>query len=77
MLSGKNFPQNMRAFRLVVEELLRDIIPTITKPVLIMMLFVGAEREADWRASLESNPPDLDPVLYGWSRDQTSYHVGS
>ena len=44
----------------------------ITKPVLIMMLFVGAEREADWRASLESNPPDLDPVLYGWSRDQTS-----
>ena len=29
MLSGKNFPQNMRAFRLVVEELLRDIIPTM------------------------------------------------
>ena len=27
---------------------------------------------AIWRASLEPNPPELDPVLYGWSRDQTS-----
>ena len=84
MLSGKNFPQNMRALRLVAEELLRDIISTmepsqgyddlmlvldsrseqsrtskvwvdnLIKPVLIMMMFVRAEREADWPLHLEA-----------------------
>jgi hypothetical protein len=27
---------------------------------------------AIWRAALDPNPPTLDPVQYGWSRDQTS-----
>ena len=77
MLSGKKFPQNIRALRLVVEELLRGIIDetgstcysdlmkvlehratqshttkvwleNLITPVLIMMLFVRAEREGDW-----------------------------
>lgn len=77
MLTGKKYSQNVRALRMVVEELLRDVIITgefqrysqlintleerslqsrttklwvdnLIKPVLIMMLFVRAEREADW-----------------------------
>ncbi len=27
---------------------------------------------AIWRHSLEPNPPDLDPTLYGWSREENS-----
>ena len=75
MLAGNRFPQNFRALRIVVEELLRDILSTVdtyesmrevletnasqskttqlwvenlVKPIFIMMLFVRAEREADW-----------------------------
>ena len=75
MLSGKKFPQNFRALRLVVEVLLcphvdgcknheemvrvlesislRSIttrlwVQNLIKPVFIMMVFVRAEREADW-----------------------------
>ena len=77
MLIGKKYPQNVRALRMVVEELLRGLITTgrfqsysqlmkeleylasqsrttklwlnnLIKPVLIMMLFIRAEREADW-----------------------------
>ena len=75
MLSGKKFPHNMRAMRMVVEELLRPSIETcddydqlmailnnkasksrtakmwidnFIKPVLLMMVFVRAEQEADW-----------------------------
>ncbi len=75
MLTGKKFPQNLRALRLIVEELLRPIIndtenydelialldskshesrtaklwvDNLIKPVLLMMVFVRAEREADW-----------------------------
>ena len=75
MLTGKKFPQNMRALRMVVEELLSSIIVTsedyeqlmsilndkanksrtaklwtdnLIKPVFLMMIFVRAEREADW-----------------------------
>ena len=77
MLSGKKFPQNIRALRLVVEELLRETLRSneivdldelisilderasvsrtarlwldaLVKPVLIMMKFVRAAREADW-----------------------------
>ena len=75
MLSGKKFPQNVRALRMVVEELLRSIVTgtdtydqlvailddkasqsrtaklwfdNLIKPVLLMMVFVRAEREADW-----------------------------
>ena len=75
MLSGKRFPQNVRALRMVVEELLRETLSSdegqddpmerldtqaalstttklwvdnLTKPVLIMMIFVRAEREGDW-----------------------------
>ena len=75
LLSGKNFPQNVRALRLVVKELLRSIgeqsesydemlsilekrarvsrtaklwVDCLVKPVLIMMLFIRAEREAEW-----------------------------
>lgn len=79
MLSGKNFPMNVRALRMVVEELLRNTIPTFTlyddmvaeldilasqsrtakhwvenliKPVLIMMMYVRAEREGEWALHL-------------------------
>ena len=75
MLTGKKFPQNARALRMVVEELMRSIVVTtedyeqllsilddkashsrtaklwidnLIKPVLLMMVFVRAEREADW-----------------------------
>ena len=75
LLSGKKFPQNVRALRLVVEELLRSIseqsesddemlsileerarvsrtaklwVNCHVQPVLIMMLFIRAEREAEW-----------------------------
>ena len=74
LLSGKNFPQNVRALRLVVEELLRSIseqsesyemlsileerervsrtaklwVSCLAQSVLIMMLFIRAEREAEW-----------------------------
>ena len=77
MLTGKKYPQNIRALRMVVEELLRGLITTgefqtysqlmtaledqssqsrttklwvdnLIKPVLITMLFIRAEREADW-----------------------------
>ena len=79
MLAGKNFPMNVRALRMVVEELLREKISTFTsydemvekldekasqsrtakhwvsnliKPVLIMMLYLRAEREGDWALHL-------------------------
>ena len=75
MLSGKNYPNNVRALRIVVEELLREVLPDLEcefelqtylkelaaksktsqlwidgliKPVLLMMLYVRAEREAEW-----------------------------
>ena len=75
MLTGKFFPQNTRAFRLLSEEILHGILESVSnhddlmvflerkaadsrttwlwlenliKPVFIMMLFVRAEREADW-----------------------------
>ena len=81
MLSGKNFPMNVRALRMVVEELLRNSINTFTsydemideldkksnksrtakhwvmnliKPVLIMMMYVRAEREGEWPLHLFS-----------------------
>ena len=81
MLTGKNFPNNVRALRMVVEEILRPIICTtsscdelmedlearsarsktvklwvdnLIKPVLIMMIFVRAEREGDWLLHLWS-----------------------
>ena len=75
MLTGKNFPQNVRALRMLCEKLLRDILQDadtsdellqllerraiqnrttklwldcLSQQVLIMMLFVRAEREAGW-----------------------------
>ena len=73
MLFGKKFPQNIRALRLLTEELLREVIvktesldglmavledkantsrtakvENIIKPVMIMILFFRAKREADW-----------------------------
>lgn len=77
MLKGKKYPQNMRALRLVTEEILGPILQNnnvnsfesmmkdleersyesrttrlwvdcLIKPVLLMMNFVRAEREADW-----------------------------
>jgi len=75
MLTGKRYPQNFRALRMVVEELLRTMVDEIDnpndlvvllesrandsrttqlwvdmliKPVLLMMLFSRAEKEADW-----------------------------
>ena len=82
MLTGKNFPQNTRALRMVVEELLRPIIAqaeshddlmstleneatksrttklwleNLIKPVLLMMIYLRAEREADWPLHLWGN----------------------
>ena len=80
---GKKFPQNMRALRLVVEELLRPLfsgvelesysnlvthlddigrrsrtskvwIDCLIKAVFIMMVYVRAEREADWPLHLKA-----------------------
>ena len=34
MLTGKKFPQNLRALRMVVEELLRDIVHTYKRELL-------------------------------------------
>ena len=75
MLSGKKFPQNCRALRMVTEVLLSNIINNVhthsdlmdilednatksrttklwldnlIKPVFLIMMFVRAEREADW-----------------------------
>ena len=77
MMTGKKFPQNMRALRIVAEELLRAIltgdtvndmhglesilsdissrsktshlwIDCVIKAVFIMMMYIRAEREADW-----------------------------
>ena len=77
MLTGKKFPQNIRALRLVVEELLRPLlldpdvqsmaqlkakldqyramsmtakqwVDCLIQPILIILLFVRAEREGDW-----------------------------
>ena len=77
MLTGKKFPQNVRAMRLVAEEILRNVVQehcpeshdelmsllenassesktaklwvdVFLKPVLIMMVYIRAEREADW-----------------------------
>lgn len=82
MLSGKKFPQNVRALRLVVEELLRSVFESVTiknydhlisildtlslksktsklwvdcliKPVLLMMMYVRAEREGEWALHIE------------------------
>lgn len=83
MLSGKKFPQNVRAMCLVAEEVLRQIleehpiqhkkelmnkledlaskskttklwVDMLIKPVFIMMMFIRAEREADWPLHLEA-----------------------
>jgi len=77
MLNGKKFPQNVRALRIVIKELLRMSflenrfqrysefedyldktatesrtsrlwVDCLIKPVLIIMMYVRAEREADW-----------------------------
>ena len=83
MLTGKKFPMNVRALRMVAEELLRDVIgngqlkghhdfmnvledlasksrtakmwlDVFIKPVLIMMLYIRAEREGDWPLHLQA-----------------------
>ena len=83
MLTGKKFPMNMGAMRMVAEELLRDIVgkgqlkdhddfmtvlhdlaaksrtakmwvDAFIKPVLIMMLYVRAERSGDWPLHLQA-----------------------
>ena len=83
MLTGKKFPMNMRAMRMVAEELLRDVVgksqlkgyhdfmnvlenlgsksrtakmwvDVFIKPVLIMMVYVRAEREGDWPLHLQA-----------------------
>ncbi|KAK2144992.1 hypothetical protein LSH36_713g01032 [Paralvinella palmiformis] len=81
VLTGKKFPENCRALRMVTQELLRDILQpydchtdmmvlleeiaprsrtvelwldNLVMPTLILMLFVRAEREADWPLHLWS-----------------------
>ena len=78
-LSGKKFPENIRALRHLTEELLREVIfkmksfdglmagtqdkdqphsklwvENLIKSVITMMMFVRAEREADWPLHLWS-----------------------
>ena len=75
MLTGKKFPQNVRALRMVTQEVLRDVIKQavnksdlmkvlndkasqsrtarlcvdcLITPTFLAMLYVRAEREADW-----------------------------
>ena len=79
MLTGKKFPQNTRALRMISEEILGGTLENVEsyddqmlllemkaavsrttnlwvdnfiKPVFSMMLFVRAEREADWSLHL-------------------------
>ena len=79
MLSGKKFPQNVRALRIFMEEVLSKVLEKrnthddliislealaeqskttklwldcLIRPVLLMMLFVRAEREGDWSLHL-------------------------
>ena len=83
MLTGKKFPQNIRALRMLAEEVLRGVFDSNTieskgdlmevlediakrsrtaklwvdmliKPVLLIMSFVRAEREADWLLHLQA-----------------------
>ena len=81
LLNGKKFPQNVRALRIVTEELLRNTLENfngysdlegylndlcsqsrtaklwvdcLIRPVLLMMMYVRAEREADWPLHLEA-----------------------
>jgi len=81
MLSGKKFPQNARALRLLVEEVISSTVKNVSsakelivsldskaersktamlwvecliKPVFLMMLYVRAEREADWPLHLHA-----------------------
>jgi hypothetical protein len=84
MLSGKKFPPNVCALRMLTEEILRGIcfyknallsyqdlmialktisersktarlcVDMLIKPMLIIMKFVRAEREADWLLHLEA-----------------------
>ena len=81
LLNGKKFQQNVRALRIVTEELLRNTLENfngysgledylndlcsqsrtaklcvdcLIRPVLLMMMYVRAEREADWPLHLEA-----------------------
>ena len=81
MLSGKKFPQNARALKIVVEEVISSVAQNTTsagdlvvslgvkagqskttmlwlgcliKPVLLMILYIRAEREADWPLHLHA-----------------------
>jgi hypothetical protein len=92
MLSGNKFPQNVRALRLVMEELVLskvleendthdDLIISLEalgeqskttklwldcliRPVLLMMLFVRAEREGEWPLHLWAVQKIMPYFLY-------------
>ena len=78
MLTGKNFPQNTRALRIAVEQVLHQIlcevftfdepmqelkartsksrsakhwVENLILPVLLMLMFIRAEREGEWGAT--------------------------
>ena len=92
MMTGKKFPQNMRALRIVVEDLLRPIltggtvndirglksslsdnrsssktshlwIDCVIKAVSIMMMYICAEREADWCLHLTA-AKEMSPYFF-------------
>ena len=104
MLSGKKFPMNVRALRIVVIELLRDVIDTtashdeihltlellssnsklakhwinnLIHPVLVMMLYIRAEREGDFPLHLyacrEMLPYFFAAGHWNYARDGTAY----
>lgn len=83
MLQGKKFPQNVRALRMMTEEVLRSLIvdgnivtaddlsraldhiagqsrtaklwvEVLVKPVLLMLMYIRAEREGDWLLHLHT-----------------------
>ena len=54
MLTGKKFPMNMRAMRTS-----KMWVDAFIKPILIMMLYVRAEREGDWLLHLQAVKPML------------------
>ncbi|KAH3755284.1 hypothetical protein DPMN_189975 [Dreissena polymorpha] len=100
MLTGKNFPQNVRALRMVAKEVLRKESPNVKtfddlmlsleskaknsrttrfwldcliKPVFIMMLFVRAEREAEWGLHLSAVAAMMPYFIAAWHINYARY----
>ena len=104
MLTGKLFPQNLRAMRLLLEELLRPILPKVDSfeqlnqfleerakssntaklwvdgfisPMLIILLYIRAEKEGEWVLHLEATKKMLPYFFaaghHNYARYATNY----